>query len=377
MLSRIDPLRALIWLESTVVVLAFASETLLRMLHQIPAKMLIAPAATFAYFTIAIVTTWIIFSIPHAPNRRYALTAIAIIGIAGTRAFPEHFIVPQALLIVFAGRIVFASGLRGLGLAYVPELLGAAGLGIVGHSLGLMTPFQAIFEAFVDFFFFGLIFGLIGITWLYSERASRAAAAAERMRIAYDLHDALGHRLTTLNVQLQNIARLRATDPEKADAYVGRATVTASEALADVRQAVALLQNDASAAAPPLPILLERLHDDFVATHGIDVTWQAHVAHDPPGRIGVEIHRMLQEALTNIARHAEARRIEVNVRGGDAAIDVIVRDDGVGFEDAGVGGHGLTSMRARIESIGGTFSVASAVGRGTRIAAHVPLEANI
>jgi signal transduction histidine kinase len=87
------------------------------------------------------------------------------------------------------------------------------------------------------------------------------------------------------------------------------------------------------------------------------------------------VYRVLQEALTNVTRHANAKRVEVRVLGKAGGIDVTVRDDGEGFEQSATSGRGLASMQSRIESIGGTLAIASNAGRGTLVHAHVPVEA--
>ena len=82
----------------------------------------------------------------------------------------------------------------------------------------------------------------------------------------------------------------------------------------------------------------------------------------------------MQEALTNVAKHASASKVEVSVREEEGRIEIAVRDDGDGFDPAGSGGgRGLIGMRERIELLGGRIEVASAPGEGTEIAASVPL----
>lgn len=177
-------------------------------------------------------------------------------------------------------------------------------------------------------------------------------------------------------MQLQNATALRSSDAAKAAAYVDRATATAADLLADVRETVALLHDESAERATPFPTLLHRLREDFIATHDIELAWSDDVAAEPPGRVAMVIYRTLQESLTNIARHARARRVDVRISGTDGAIALSVRDDGGGFETArNANGHGLTSMRTRVESIGGTFTISSSAGDGTCVQARVPLEA--
>jgi signal transduction histidine kinase len=164
------------------------------------------------------------------------------------------------------------------------------------------------------------------------------------------------------------------TDPVKARAYLRSATSKTAEILGDVRETVAILHDDAQR-TPSFRLLLDRLRSDFSATHEMSVSWNVRVANEPSGRVAMAIYRVLQEALTNVARHAKASRIGVEVQGYDNWIEIRIDDDGRGFSGGSVDGHGLLSMRSRIESAGGTFRVSSEPAAGTQIVARVPLEA--
>jgi signal transduction histidine kinase len=88
------------------------------------------------------------------------------------------------------------------------------------------------------------------------------------------------------------------------------------------------------------------------------------------------IYRVVQEALTNAVKHASARRIDVEVREADDAVDIVVRDDGQGFDAATAAcseGFGLLGMRKRIALVGGTLAVVSSPGEGTEVRARVPV----
>lgn len=378
-LSRLreEPLRALIFLEIGAVLCAYAVDTVV-------AAGALVPHVTFTFpqFGVYTATFWMtavaLFGLPHAPNRRFARLALAVVGTCALAALPNNVVAAPVLLVILVVRLTFAFGLRGTAIAWFVAMVGAAigtfSLQWLPHET--LTPAQIAGQISIFILEITLVFGMIAIVWLYANKAAANAALAERSRIAFDLHDALGHSLTTLRVQLQNAERLRASDPQKADDYVKSAAATAADLLADVRETVALLHDNASSAVAPLPILLERLRSDFTATHSVAVNWHADCRREPSGPVTIAIYRVLQEALTNVARHARAERIDVSVLSGSDAVDLLVLDDGAGFEGAATSGHGLASMRARIEAIGGTFTIASALGGGTRIEARVPLEAN-
>lgn len=379
MFSRLreEPLRLLTSLEATIVGLAFIGEAAMHIAHLVPPvpRFAMTTSLVTAYFLIAGATACAVFAIPHAPNRRYWLIALSIAGLCATRAFPAHQVIPQTLVITLSARLVFAFGFRGLALACAAELLSAASFATIAHLLQHISYIDMFFGTYLDVLLFVLIFGVVGISWLYANKASVAAAAAERVRIALDLHDSVGHGLTTLSVQLQNAERLRHADPERANAYVHRAAATTAEILDDVRETVSILHDDVRTPALPFLLLLERLRDEYATVHDVRLTWDIRISNEPPGRTGMIFYRVLQEALTNVARHAGATQIDVRVEGNDERIELRVRDNGRGFAGEPAAGHGLFSMRKRIESIGGTFDVSSELGAGTRVRAQIPLEA--
>lgn len=370
-----DPLRLLIWLQATIVALAFAGEGAAQVFHLIPAFGMPAWASA-AYFLIALASAGAVFAIPHAPNRRYWAIAFSIAGICATRAFPQHQVLPQTLLITLCARLVFAFGFRGFALAFATEAVSTAGLGAIAMRFEHAFLSDAAIETSFDVLLFVLIFGLVGMTWLYANKASVAAAAAERMRIALDLHDSLGHGLTTLSVQLQNADRLRQKDPEKAAAYVKRGIATANDLLSDVRETVAVLHDAGEATPAPLRILLARLRADFSSMNGLRASWDVDLGAEPSGRVAMALYRIVQEALTNVIRHARATRVDVRLCGDEREMDLSIEDDGCGFDAQPRSGHGLMFMRMRIESMGGRFTVSSREGSGTRLRAVVPLEAS-
>jgi len=202
--------------------------------------------------------------------------------------------------------------------------------------------------AFAGFQAFALAAG-----WLVaSERRARGAAAEhgralERLRVARDLHDALGHHLTALAMQLEVAARL--TDG-RAKEHVERAHAIGRLLLADVRDAVSDLRDPRPlgaalrtlvAAPGPLTVQLE-LADKLAALAG-----------EP----AEAIVRCVQEAMTNTARHADARNLWITVTADGATIRVRVRDDGGNAGPAQIAwGHGLTGMRERFVALGGDVS---------------------
>jgi signal transduction histidine kinase len=211
---------------------------------------------------------------------------------------------------------------------------------------------------------------------VYAASSADAAATRERTRIALDLHDFLGHGLTTLRVQLQNAERYRGSDPGKADDYVRRAMASSGDLLSDVRETVTLLHDDVERTTPSFSVLFDRLCSDFASTHDTIVERRVDVAREPSGRLAVALYRTIAEALTNVARHASAEHVWVTVRGDETSVEASVEDDGCGIvADTQGRGHGLTSMRERIAGVGGVFSISARTAGGTAVRAAVPIEA--
>jgi signal transduction histidine kinase len=368
---RENPIRALVWIEAAATVLAAAADACLIVFD--PAE---ASISAHLYPVTALVTAACIaavFAIPHAPSRRYAAIAIASIALVAIGWLPPPGLLMFVLAAILAARLTFAFGFRGAVLAWLIACVALSMRVYTGSPHGFAAYALAIAPLAI---LLALIFGIIGLMKVYAASSADAAAASERTRIALDLHDFLGHGLTTLRVQLQNAQRYRSTDPVKADDYVRRAVDSSGELLADVRETVTLLHDDVERTTPSFSVMFDRLCDDFATTHATLVARLADVSPEPSGRVAIALYRTIQEALTNVARHASAAHVWVTVRGDTRSIEAIVEDDGCGLDaHTQLRGHGLISMRERIAGAGGTFAIAARDGGGTVVRAIVPVEA--
>lgn len=370
---RAEPLRALIALEAAALVLAVAYDLTLMAVQLRPGNAV--DLRGLAFYGIAFgIAALAICGIPHAQNRNFFRVAVGIAGILVLNFLPMSALTPAVLLVVLAARLTFSFGFRGMCAAWAAAFISIAVTAAQG--LGRHPTSMRIAEALVGAcgycVFITLVFGAIFIVWLYANKAAENATSTERIRIALDLHDSLGHSVTALSVQLQNADRLRSANPDKADAYVKRALHSAGELLAGVRETVAVLHDDADAAPGSLPSKLERLCNEFASTHEVDAVWSVDLAHDLPARTAAALYRVLQEALTNVARHANAQHVEVTLAGSNGAIELRVRDDGQGFNGAHSGGHGILSMRKRVESLAGVLTIDS-TAQGTLVRAVIPM----
>jgi signal transduction histidine kinase len=206
------------------------------------------------------------------------------------------------------------------------------------------------------------------------EEKARQRVANERLRIARDLHDTLAHALVAINVRAGVAAHLQSQDP--AAALLDIKTVSA-EALRDLQVTLGLLrERDEAAPVSPvldltaLPVLVDRARasglDADVDIHGNGVVVPAHV--------GQVAFRIVQEALTNVLRHAGASSAHVLVTTSGTILQVEVTDDGRGGT-AGTEGHGLRGMEERAAALGGRVVTGPRVEGGWRVLAQLPLSA--
>ncbi|HEY8585455.1 MAG TPA: sensor histidine kinase [Rhodanobacter sp.] len=198
---------------------------------------------------------------------------------------------------------------------------------------------------------------------LSHEEVRRLAAMAERERIGRDLHDLLGHTLSLITLKLELSRRLFDRDHEGARRELEEAEHVARHALAEVRAAVTGIR----AAGIAAELASARL---LLQGSGVEFDYGA-----PPTDVPDDVERaltlVLREAVTNIHRHARARHAEVEVVATAESVRLCVTDNGRGGID--IDGNGLSGMRERVRALGGTLTVDSPAGRGTRLDVVVPL----
>jgi signal transduction histidine kinase len=210
----------------------------------------------------------------------------------------------------------------------------------------------------------------------YAAQAAESAALAERNRVARDIHDGLGHYLTAINIQLEKALAFQDKDASEARRSVQASKGFAQEALADVRRSVGLLRARAE------PFSLAAMLRDLAGASGSPAISLELTGDEAPFPLEVRmaLYRAAQEGLTNIRRHAQARRASLSLQLGADRATLQIRDDGVGFDlgptaDAPAdqaGGYGLRGLRERIALVGGSLQIASAPGHGTDLTVVAP-----
>jgi signal transduction histidine kinase len=208
------------------------------------------------------------------------------------------------------------------------------------------------------------------------EKDVELAALRERERLARDLHDSLGHALTTIAVQLEAIQRLYRVDPERGAQHVEELKTLTRNSMADLRRSLDGLR---------APGLGERKLSEALQALSVEVGRRAALAVScrvPPEADSLSpavqetLWRVAQESLTNIEKHARARRAELRFELHPEAATLVVKDDGVGIPpqaDTWRGHYGLRGMRERVEGLGGMLTLANGADGGALITAALPL----
>jgi signal transduction histidine kinase len=197
------------------------------------------------------------------------------------------------------------------------------------------------------------------------------AQELERRRLARELHDQTGQELISVLLGLKAVED--AVDPEARARALKTVREQVVETLHDVRRLAVELRPKALDDFG-LVAALERLAQTFVDQSSLKLDIEAHLGEERlPSEIETALYRMVQEALTNIAKHARARSVSVVLRRTQGTITALIEDDGCGFHpSAAHGGMGLDGMRERLALIGGRLKVESRPGGGTTLVALVP-----
>jgi signal transduction histidine kinase len=209
------------------------------------------------------------------------------------------------------------------------------------------------------------------------EEERRRRADEERLAIARDLHDVLAHSISLINVQAGVALHLIDEQPEQARTALAAIKEASGEALREVRSALGTLRG-AGESAPRAPApSLTRLGELVAGTEstGLRVDVQVTGRQRPlPVEVDQAAFRIVQEALTNVRRHAEAEAATVRLDYGEEELEVGVEDDGRGPVGGSAGdGSGIDGMRERASALGGRFEAGARPEGGFRVRAHLPI----
>ncbi|WP_380285955.1 sensor histidine kinase [Kitasatospora purpeofusca] len=278
-------------------------------------------------------------------------------------------------LLVLAGSAVRVLAWRQAG------ALAAAGLALMAAGLLTVEAPSTPFRVGIEVWILALGAGL-GLRFLDHRRQAAAEAVRqdERLALARELHDVVAHHITGVVVQTQAARILARRRPESLDSTLAGIEEAGGEALAAMRRVVGLLRDtdDVATTTPTAPgpdqlaELVRRFHG-----HGpeVELRLPAEATEWPP-EVATTVHRIVQEALTNIARHAaHARTATVDITHGTADITVTVIDDAAPGRTRHKhhGGYGLIGMRERVEAIDGRLSAGPGEDGGWSVHATLPV----
>ena len=211
----------------------------------------------------------------------------------------------------------------------------------------------------------------------------RRQQSEERLRVARDLHDVIGHNISLINVQASMGLDLMDSQPEQARAALSAIKSVSKEALEELRAMLTTLRHDDEVAPRSPAPGLDRLPELIELTRAAGLSVEVEVAGKaPPMPAAVQLaaYRIIQESLTNVARHAGRARVTVRVTYDDEDVYVEVDDDGTASPDGppAIGtGSGITGMRERANALGGGLSAGFRQEGGFRVAARLPVRSSL
>jgi signal transduction histidine kinase len=208
----------------------------------------------------------------------------------------------------------------------------------------------------------------------YALQVEEIATLQERTRIAREIHDSLGHSLIALNLSLSAAIGLWEQDLAESKSLLSEAQLLSQGVLKDVRQAVAALRSE-PLAGQSLAALVQGLIAQLQQTSSTQFSCRLQLSGPLAEVQKVAAYRIVQEALTNITKHAQATKVEVSLETKEGRLAIAIRDNGQGFDRAQTAsGFGLRGMEERVLALGGTLSIVSVPRKGCDVVAQLPMQ---
>lgn len=211
----------------------------------------------------------------------------------------------------------------------------------------------------------------------YAAEAAQLATMRERNRIAREIHDSLGHYLTIVGVQLEKAIAFEAVNRDETAQAMRAAKHLTDQALAEVRQSVGALRDTDDAFT--LHMALRTLAQNM-AQNGLDVDfhWRGNENGFSEKQL-FTLFRAAQEGLTNVQKHAQAQRVQLNVSLDAETAVLQLTDDGIGFDPETIqhGRYGLQGLRERIELVQGALTLQRGPTGGTQLVVTIPKEESL
>jgi signal transduction histidine kinase len=355
--------------------LLFAGLSFLPMLRGHETQVGDLPSEPFGPMTFVVV---VLLGPPLAVRRRWPAVCLALVstGFVVSMLSGHHVVAGTALAIALISAGAHLERYRRTAAAVLTAVYVALAFALVelGSTEGV--------DGFVVFYLLAVVGWGVG-AWLRSTRAAEAerrrhvaeaTRAAERTRIARELHDVVAHHVTAMVVQAE-AARYLTGAPDRLDQTLKAVGDTGRRATTDLRHLLDLLNPDhgAESRTPPVGRLLTLVEQTRGAGQPVAFTEEGTPAV-ATGSADLVAYRVVQEGLTNALKHAHGSRTEVRVRHRDSDITVEVGTDGGGSPSAlGAGsGRGLAGLRERVDLLGGEFDAGPRTGGGFVVRARIP-----
>ena len=341
----------------------------------------------------------LLHTLPLAARRRFPGTVFAVCvatGVAFTAFFLPPFVLGPAILVA-----VYSVA------AYGDRWVSLAGLAVAELGLAAFQLTAGRFER-LERSTFLLFMGVIAVAWVLGhfvgdrqvyaaqleertaeleqarEELARRAVVEERLRLARELHDVVAHAMSVIAVQSGVGAHVAAGRPEEVGKALAAIEATSRGALEELRRLLGVLRQDSEPQASLTPVPGLANLDGLLAEVGkAGLAVRVRVEGTPlqlPAGVDLSAYRIVQEALTNVVKHAGPAHAQVTIGYRDQEVTVEVIDDGRGAvtpvgDGRGGTGHGLIGMRERVAAFNGHLEVGPRPGGGFRVAARLPLAA--
>lgn len=202
-----------------------------------------------------------------------------------------------------------------------------------------------------------------------SKEIESLATELERTRIAQEIHDSLGHTLTSLNIQLEVARKFSDRDQVRSTEALELAKQLASQSLTDVRTAIQSIRHPDFDLKEAVNTLAKQIRQSQTLEVIVDIN-----DSDISTTIAYQLFRIIQECLTNVMKHAEASQVTVMLRKESKKIELVVSDNGKGLPTQEKSqGFGIRGMQERVESMHGTVEIQSQPGQGTNVQVNIPI----
>lgn len=332
----------------------------------------------------------LLFGLPLLVRRRWPIPSAVVIAavgavVLGTAIIPDY---ASPAPVSVAGVAAFTVGRRSDGRRGAEGALAMVVLLVTGTVTAAVFSGGSVESPGLP----GVLFTVMvtgsgwAIGWTLRERRRRAeeaiqqntvqAVTAERLRIARDMHDAVGHSLSLIAVKSGVANHVAKQRPEAALEALAVIETESRSALAELRRVVGALRTELNSepeyAPPPTLDDLGRLADNAQSS-GVSVRLEVRGGEGVPEPLALIAYRIVQESLTNVVRHAAPASCRVDVEGNGDSLRISITDDGTRHLSTRTGtGAGLTGMRERVSAYGGTFSAGPRAEGGFTVVAMLP-----